>query len=453
MREQIYRPGAGILPPYLAGRDEILSGWDAALAAHSQGRQGFDHVLTGLRGTGKSVLLTEMRLRAEARGFATIALQAPADKTLPQTIVRAAESRRSSRWAKILERFGVRVSMSMAGPAIEAGIQPPSATQGPPVHDANVLAELLASLAGISGTQGLIVTIDELQMADPVDLRVVGAALNQLNTAFPDARVLFAGAGLPNLAQRMIGSDPDHPVITNPERLFRMRALEPTLSRSATSDALNRPASEVGVQWDDDAVAALYEATAGSPALIQIYAAAAWTHAEQGAARVTLSDVVSTRSQADDEVAVQFLAGRWNRLSPRLREYLVAVALSRTGTSQEIARIVGRPPASLWRQRDELLGRGEIFESGANSVALTMPAMGPYALTEYPSTRANSDIDLATPADMLSAREQWWAQRQHDIEDRFPSSVVSEVRGIGQPGAAGGIVSGVRRELPPGSPV
>lgn len=152
-------------------------------------------------------------------------------------------------------------------------------------------------------------------------------------------------------------------------------------------------------------------------------------------------------------MAVQFLTGRWNRLTPRLREYLVAVALSSTGTSQEIAHIVGRPASTLWRQRDALLARGEIYESGANSVALTMPAMGPYALTEYPATRSNSEIELAAPSDMVAARQEWLAQRETSANDQFPTALINEIRGAGYADEAlGGVVErSDGRGLPPGS--
>lgn len=49
-----YAPGAGVAPPELAGRDELLAKASIALQRIVAGRFGRSLILTGLRGVGKS---------------------------------------------------------------------------------------------------------------------------------------------------------------------------------------------------------------------------------------------------------------------------------------------------------------------------------------------------------------------------------------------------------------
>ncbi len=54
-----YSPGAGSLPPELAGRDRELEAFDIAVQRLTLGRSAKSQLLTGPRGVGKTVLLRE----------------------------------------------------------------------------------------------------------------------------------------------------------------------------------------------------------------------------------------------------------------------------------------------------------------------------------------------------------------------------------------------------------
>jgi len=76
-----YAPGAGQRPPELAGRDQELAAFDVVLERVARGRPERSLVLTGLRGVGKTVLLNEMRDRAESTGWFVVALEARPDNS------------------------------------------------------------------------------------------------------------------------------------------------------------------------------------------------------------------------------------------------------------------------------------------------------------------------------------------------------------------------------------
>jgi Cdc6-like AAA superfamily ATPase len=82
-RRNPYAPGAGTPPPELAGRDELIERAAVALDRIREGRSSRSFILYGLRGVGKTVLLGQIRRDAEERGFATVRIEAPEDRSLP----------------------------------------------------------------------------------------------------------------------------------------------------------------------------------------------------------------------------------------------------------------------------------------------------------------------------------------------------------------------------------
>lgn len=54
-----YAPGAGMPPPELAGRDEIINDSRAAIQRSKLGRPARSFMFVGFRGVGKTVLLNK----------------------------------------------------------------------------------------------------------------------------------------------------------------------------------------------------------------------------------------------------------------------------------------------------------------------------------------------------------------------------------------------------------
>jgi hypothetical protein len=82
-RRNPYAPGAGTPPPEMAGRDELIERTAIALDRIRSGRSARGFILYGLRGVGKTVLLNQIRLDAEARGMVSVRIEAPEERSLP----------------------------------------------------------------------------------------------------------------------------------------------------------------------------------------------------------------------------------------------------------------------------------------------------------------------------------------------------------------------------------
>src|SRR6516162_609240 len=86
-RRNPFAPGAGVPPPELAGRDDLIERGAIALDRIRAARAARSFILYGLRGVGKTVLLNRIRIDAEARGFITAQMEAPEEKSLPALLV------------------------------------------------------------------------------------------------------------------------------------------------------------------------------------------------------------------------------------------------------------------------------------------------------------------------------------------------------------------------------
>ena len=88
-RTNPYAPGAGAPPPELAGRDNVIETAAIALDRMQGGLVARSIMLVGLRGVGKTVLLNRLHINAEAKGFATVMLEAPERRSLPALLAPA----------------------------------------------------------------------------------------------------------------------------------------------------------------------------------------------------------------------------------------------------------------------------------------------------------------------------------------------------------------------------
>ena len=82
-RRNPYAPGDGTPPPELAGRDSLIEAASIALDRIRNRLAAKSLLMVGLRGVGKTVLLNRICHDAEHRGFITLPLEAPEDRSLP----------------------------------------------------------------------------------------------------------------------------------------------------------------------------------------------------------------------------------------------------------------------------------------------------------------------------------------------------------------------------------
>lgn len=178
-RTNPYAPGAGTFPPELAGRDEIIERAAIALDRFRDGRAARSLLLVGLRGVGKTVLLTRIAQQSEARGFVVLSVEAPEKRSLPALLIPplrtallkldrvAATGDMAKKALRALGGFvnAMKLKYQDIEFGVELGSEPGVADSGDLEHDLIDLFTEIGRAAKEKGT-AIVLFIDELQYVE-----------------------------------------------------------------------------------------------------------------------------------------------------------------------------------------------------------------------------------------------------------------------------------------------
>jgi hypothetical protein len=442
MQPSIYTPGAGHRPPVLAGRDELLHSWRLILNdAAARGRPGArDIILTGPRGIGKTAALLAFGDACREQGYEVVNLQAAAGNAgLVDSLVRQAERRADSgagpwqRSKRAFERIAA-INVTVAGFGGGVSLHPADAAQRTTVAPedlADALAQLAEEVRADTPSAGVLITVDEMQVASGPDLALLAAALHRLNADAPQARVLFAATGLPHTPEVLRAAG-----VTHPDRLFDIRTVPLALTEQDARFAIVKPARQKGVSWHPDATEMIVHTANRYPAHLQLFADHAWRAAPPDTRTITPELAQQAIHNASDELRERTLAPRVDRLSPREAELLTALALhDGHASTREVLTTLGLTASSeLSRVRDALITEGDIYAARRGEMALTVPLLAPFLRATYEDLRSRTDTPLLSLEEM-----QRNAETIHAVRDASnPGSAQPPLRlpSLLNPGAA-----------------
>lgn len=373
-----YAPGAGRPPTALVGRDRQLDAWRVALDRVQRERSAQPVVLYGLRGVGKTVLLSRFANMARSRDWLVAQVEAGAGKSLRESLGEAlhsplADLARPSAGRRLLR--GLKTALSFKASYDASGtwnfgvdladVSGGGANTGMLETDLAKLVRDLADAAREEGV-GLAVLIDEAQDLTQEELTAVCSIAHL--SGQDDWPVIFALAGLPSLPRVLAEAK------SYAERLFvfeRIEHLEPELARRA----LMEPAAAEGVTWDAGAVTLVVQETSGYPYFLQQFGQDTWNCASGHEIGVADARVGAARGRAalDDG----FFRARWDRATRAEQKYLRAMAIDGDvgSSSGEVAGRLGRGANSFGPARASLIAKGLIFAPEHGVVAFTVPGM------------------------------------------------------------------------------
>jgi hypothetical protein len=370
-----FRPGYSLAPALLAGRDDVLFEADEAIAEVALDRRATrGRLLVGVRGVGKTVLLSEIATRAGERyGFPRLRVQADSSGSLiPELEYRAnalghliaqAPSGRL-RSSEAILRAGV------AGVGAEVHLTREPAPEMPDkLRLETAIDKLVEELRGRDS--GLVITIDEAQLARRAELEQLGSVLQ--HGSEQEWPLLTVIAALPSLrdAERL-------GTFFERAQWFELGLLDD----DAAIEGLAEPAAAAGRPFDPDAARYTAAQTGGYPYAIQLYGQQAWRAAD-GQPRITLAAATNGAARARVELERSLYAQRWKQAPRREQEYLLAVAraIRETGraTGAEVARRLGVQTRAVSSYRARLLERGTLVAEG-DGLLFAIPGMGDYVL-------------------------------------------------------------------------
>jgi hypothetical protein len=366
-----YRPGFNQAPTALAGRDVAIASITEALdVAALDGRTPRPVVFVGGRGVGKTVLLGEAAaIAADKHSWLAVPVEVrPGRDFTPQLIERLAAARdlyRQVEPGKRLQVTAAKVRATVLGVGGEVEItRNPSVKEAPALPLEAALADACAAAA--EHAAGLLITVDELQLADRHELADFAATLQQ---HVPDNWPLVViVAGLPSIRDA-------HRGVTYLER-GEWQALG-LLDDAATRTALAEPARQAGRPMSTAACGALAVASGGYPYAIQLMGHHAWRQST-GDDVIDVPHVPAAIAAADQELRAGLYESRWYDAAPKERTYLQAlaqlVAGGRSVDGADVARALGKSTSSVSYLRDRLIRKGTIF-ADAGTLRFAVPGM------------------------------------------------------------------------------
>lgn len=382
-----YRPGAGMSPAYLAGRDNTINEAQNILQAINYGYSARSVVYYGLRGVGKTVLLNYIENLAD-------------EMELPSEYMEIAERDRSFQYQmalhiyKLINRLSllknieshIKKALSILKAfTIKYGCDDISIEVNPAngISDtgnlANDMTELFLALGVIAQKQnkGVVLFIDEIQYIKDSEFEALMEAIHRTNQKnYP---IVIFSAGLPKIAK--IAGD----VKSYAERLFDFIEID-SLNNEEAKLALIEPAKRFQINYTDEAVNKIIEITQGYPYFLQEYGKWVW-ECKKEESIIDIKIVNKAYDKFEQSLDKAFFKVRHDRATAREIEFMTAmVACEKLPCStKEIANIMGESIQAISPLRAQLIHKGFIYAAKRGEVDFTVPQFDKYLKRVYNS--------------------------------------------------------------------
>lgn len=319
-----FRPGAGHPPPYLAGREEERKKF---LKFLEQDVIMENMILTGLRGTGKTVLLDSFKPLAIECGWKwsgtdlsesasisedNIVKRLLADlSVVTSNIIAGKEEFRRAGFVDSTESVEIKLNYDTLCRAYEQ-------TPGLVSDKLKFVLELAWNFLKRSDAKGVVFAYDEAQnLSDQAPkeqfpLSILLEVFQSLQKK--KCRLLLVLTGLPTLFPQLIEAR------TYSERMFHVVVLG-RLSKEASKDAILKPIEDTNcpVKLTSESVKIIADLSGGYPYFIQFICKEVYDAFIQGSHSVPTNEIVS-------KLDSDFFAARWARATDRQRELLTLIA-------------------------------------------------------------------------------------------------------------------------------
>jgi len=383
-----FSPGAGAPPPELVGRDPLLEQARILLGRVKQKRPEKSLLLTGLRGVGKTVLLNDIERMAKAVGYQTILLEAHEEKPLGELIYPALRGLlyeldrvaragdKVKRGLAVLRSFIGSIKLTVGDMALGLDIEPAKGTADSGDLEIDLPNLFVAIAEAAEERQSAVaILVDEIQYLSQKELGALIMAMHKMQQK--QLPLVLLAAGLPVLPG-MAGESKSYA-----ERLFNFPDIG-ALSEADAAKALREPARDAGVEFQEDALQAVFRLTHGYPYFIQEWGYQSWNIA--AASPITLQTVQTATPEVIRRLDKNFFRVRFDRLTPGEKNFLRAMAHlgpehHRTG---DIAAALGMSVKGIGPVRSKLIKKGMIYSPAHGDMAFTVPLFDEFMIRAIP---------------------------------------------------------------------
>lgn len=381
-----YRPGAGLMPTYIAGRDEDIYNIEQMFTALKLNIPTQSIIFSGLRGVGKTVLINKLQDIAEEKEIFCRHIEVEERNDFIAQI--AACSQAFLRKVSTKDRFKHLIQKPLdAIKSLVVSFDPNENTfslsvQERELYKSNSLTQSLTEVFVTIGETAyktetpICFFIDGIQYMKQNELGSLIAALHRTNQlGYP---VMIIGAGLPKI-YKMLSEEKSYS-----ERLFLYKEIG-SLTDDQSKKAIEEPAKKFGISYTSDAIERIIRITKGYPFFIQQMCQVVYKNTD---------DKIIQGGHIDNNIEeffnlldIGFFKVRYERCSDGEKKFVFAMVSCEElpCTISNISKKLGKRGKAISPTRAQLINKGIIFPVRHSELDFTVPEFSGFIqrLDEY----------------------------------------------------------------------
>lgn len=381
-----YRPGAGLMPTYLAGRDEDIQSVEQMFDALTMNIPTQSIIFSGLRGVGKTVLINKLQKMAEDKDIFCKHIEVEERNDFISQI--ASCSQAFLRKVSTKEKFKNLIQKPLdAIKALVVSFDPNDNTFSLSLQERELYTStnLTQSMTEVFTTIGetayksntpICFFIDEIQYMKSKELGSLIAALHRTNQlGYP---VMVIGAGLPKI-YKMLSDEKSYS-----ERLFLYKEIG-SLTNEQSKSAIEIPAQKFGITYTKDALKKIISITKGYPFFIQQMCQIVYKNTSEK--EIKSADVESSVNEFFEMLDVGFFKVRYERCADSDKKFVFAMVKCKElpCAISNVAKNLHKSVSSISTTRAQLISKGIIYPIRYKELDFTVPEFSGYIqrLDEY----------------------------------------------------------------------
>lgn len=381
-----YRPGAGLMPVYIAGRDEDIQNVSQMFDALTMDIPTQSIIFSGLRGVGKTVLINKLQSIAEEKGIFCKHIEIEERNDFISQIAECSQAFLRTISAK--EKFKHLIQKPLeAIKSLVVSFNPEDnsfslSMQDRELYVSNNLTQTLTEVFSTIGETAqktetpICFFIDEIQYMKQNQLGSLIAALHRANQlGYP---IMIIGAGLPKI-YKMLSDEKSYS-----ERLFMYKKID-SLTDEQSEKAIKEPAKKFNIIYAHEATNKIVEITKGYPFFIQQLCKIVYDKTNKDV--IELSDVENCIDEFLSSLDERFFKSRYERCAESDKKFIFAMVEcgELPCTISNVAHNLNKTVGSISTTRAQLISKGIIYPVRYKELDFTVPEFSGYIqrLEEY----------------------------------------------------------------------
>lgn len=369
-----YRPGAGLMPTYLAGRDSDIKDMETLFDALCAGIPTQSVIFSGLRGVGKTVLMNKLQEKAEDRLIFCKHIEVEERNDFISQIATCAQS--FLRKISTIEKVKVMIQNSLDTiKSLVVSFDPGNNSFSLSMQEKELytstnltqsLTEVFTSLGEIASRTNspICFFIDEIQYMKKKELSALIAALHRVNQlGYP---IMLIGAGLPKIYAMLSEAK------SYSERLFVYKEIG-SLNIDQCEDAIRKPAEKMHVTYTSEAVERITDVTKGYPFFVQQLCQIVFQNDKDKL--IDLNDVEASVNEFFESLDNGFFKVRYERCTEADKKFIFAMVMCEKlpCTISNVAVIMHKDVKAISTNRAQLINKGIVYAVRYKELDFTVP--------------------------------------------------------------------------------